>query len=62
MVYTQKGCELEMETETAIQTAKWASLINHVKNNRIEYLIMVAIMHMVGATTKAYEQVQGVCL
>ena len=51
-----------METETAIQTAKWASLINHVKNNRIEYLIMVAIMHMVGATTKAYEQVQGVCL
>lgn len=51
-----------METETAIQATKWASILNHVRNNRIEYLIMVAIMHMVGATTKAYEQVQGVCL
>ena len=51
-----------METETVIETAKWASLMNHLKNNRIEYLIMVAIAHMIGATTKAYEQVQGVCL
>ena len=51
-----------METETAITVTKWASVMNHLKNNRIEYLIMVAIMHMIGATTKAYEQVQGVCI
>ena len=51
-----------METETAITATKWASILNHLKNNRIEYLIMVAIMHMIGATTKAYEQVQGVCI
>ena len=51
-----------MEAETAMNTAKWASILNHVKNNRIEYLIMAAIAHMIGATSKAYEQVQGVCL
>lgn len=62
MVSMRRGCEHVEAAETAIQTAKWASFLNHVKNNRIEYLIMVAIMHMVGATTKAYEQVQGVCL
>jgi hypothetical protein len=52
----------EMEAETAMNTAKWASIMNHVKNNRIEYLLMVGILHLVGATNKAYAQVQGVCL
>jgi hypothetical protein len=51
-----------METETAITATKWASALNHLKNNRIEYLVLVAIMHMIGATSKAYEQVQGVCI
>jgi hypothetical protein len=51
-----------MEAETAMNTAKWASIMNHVKNNRIEYLLMVGILHLVGATNKAYAQVQGVCL
>jgi hypothetical protein len=51
-----------MEAETAMNTAKWASIVNHVKNNRIEYLLMVGILHLVGATNKAYAQVQGVCL
>ena len=51
-----------MEAETAMNTAKWASFVNHVKNNRIEYLLMVGILHLVGATNKAYAQVQGVCL
>ena len=60
-MFTQRGCDL-METETAITATKWASAINHLRQNRIEYLILVAIMHMVGATTKAYEQVQGVCI
>jgi len=48
-------------TETIIETTKWASLLNHVKQNRIEYLICVAILHIVGATNKVYSQVEGVC-
>ena len=51
-----------MESETVIQGAKWASLMNHLKNNRIEYLLLVGLMHLIGATNKAYAQVQGVCL
>ena len=48
--------------ETAIQVSKWASLIDHLKNNRIEYLLVVGILHIVGITNKAYAQVSGVCL
>lgn len=51
-----------MEAETAIEITKWGSILNHIRNNRIEYLVLTALMHMLGATTKAYEQVQGVCL
>ena len=50
-----------MESETAIELTKWASLMNHVKNNRIEYLLCVGILHLVGLTDKAYAHVQGVC-
>lgn len=45
-----------------VTTAKWASLLNHLKANRIEYLICVAILHIVGATNHIYSQVEGVCL
>lgn len=51
-----------METEQVIQSAKWASCVNHLKNNRIEYLLLVGILHLVGVTNKAYSHVQGVCI
>ena len=49
-----------MKTEVATAT-KWASVISHVKNNRIEYLVLVAILHMAGLFDKAHSQVSGVC-
>ena len=48
-------------TQEVVTTAKWASILNHVKQNRIEYLICVAILHLVGATNTIYSQVEGVC-
>ena len=48
--------------DTAVTLTKWASICNHVRNNRIEYLLMVGILHLVGLTNKAYEQVSGVCI
>jgi hypothetical protein len=48
--------------EEIITTTKWASVLSHVKANRIEYLICVAILHIVGATNHIYSQVEGVCL
>ncbi len=48
--------------DTAVTVTKWASIMNHVRNNRIEYLLMVGILHLIGATNKAYSHVQGVCI
>lgn len=50
-----------MKTETVVQATKWASIISHVKANRIEYLVLLAILHMAGLVDKAYSQVSGVC-
>jgi hypothetical protein len=51
-----------METQTVVEIGRWASMCNHLKNNRIEYLLAVGILHLVGITNKAYSQVSGVCL
>ena len=48
--------------DTAVTLTKWASIVNHVRNNRIEYLLMVGLLHLVGITNKAYSQIQGVCI
>ncbi len=47
--------------ETVVEVTKWASIVNHIRCNRIEYLLLVGILHLVGITNKAYSHVQGVC-
>ena len=51
-----------MQTDTVIECTKWGTALNHLRNNRIEYLLLVGILHLVGATNKVYSQVQGVCI
>jgi hypothetical protein len=51
-----------MEGQTVVEITKWASMMNHLKNNRIEYLLCVGILHIIGITNKAYDQVSGVCI
>ena len=48
--------------EEVITSAKWASVLSHVKNNRIEYLLLLGILHIVGFTTRVYSEVEGVCI
>ena len=48
--------------EEVITTTKWASVLSHVKANRIEYLLFIGILHILGATNKIYSQVEGVCI
>ena len=48
--------------QEVITATKWATVLNHLKNNRVEYLICVAILHLMGATTKVYSQIEGVCI
>ncbi len=53
---------MKVEAKTVMEATKWATCVNHLKNNRIEYLLLVAILHLLGITHKAYSHVSGVCL
>jgi len=48
-------------TEIAVTTAKSVVILDHLKNNRIEYLLLVAIGHLIGATAFLTEKASGVC-
>ncbi len=47
--------------ETVMNVSKFAIAMDHIKNNRIEYLIVLLISHMIGLTSKALDHAQGVC-
>jgi len=58
----QWGSDNMSNVDTAITVTKWSSFVDHVRNNRIEYLLCMGILHIVGITNKAYAQVSGVCM
>jgi 3,4-dihydroxy-2-butanone 4-phosphate synthase len=39
-----------------------ASVLNHLRNNRIEYLALTILLHLVGATNYAFDKVSGTCI
>lgn len=49
------------QAEAAMNASKIVMCIDHVKNNRIEYLLLVAIGHLVGATSFVFDKAAGVC-
>ena len=51
-----------MNGEEVVTAGKWASLVSHVANNRIEYIGIMIILHLVGVSDKILEQTNGVCL
>ena len=53
---------MSTQTEQIVASSKWISFVNHVKENRIEYLLAMGLAHLLGLTSKAYSEVQGVCL
>ena len=48
-------------TETALTLGKGAMMVNHLKNNRIEYLVLVLFSHVLGLTDLALTKASGVC-
>jgi len=46
----------------AVEVGKYAAIMNHIRNNRIEYLLVLGLLHLIGVTNKAYAQVSGVCI
>ena len=47
--------------ETVVATSKIVVLMDHIKNNRIEYLLLLALSHLVGATAYVTDRAAGVC-
>lgn len=52
---------LTKSAETVMNVSKVALAIDHIKNNRIEYLIVLLLSHMIGLTEKVYTKTAGVC-
>lgn len=48
-------------TDAAVKTAKAVVVLDHLKNNRLEYLLLVAIGSVLGWTQQAMTHLQGVC-
>ena len=45
----------------AMKVGKLVTVVDHVKNNRIEYLVMLVFSHMLGITDLAISKASGVC-
>lgn len=52
---------LDTATETAVAATKGVAMMNHLKNNRIEYLVLVLFSHVLGLTDLALSKASGVC-
>jgi hypothetical protein len=50
-----------IQTETVKSAVTAASLLNHIKNNRIEYLLAIGLLHLLGVSDRILAQVSGVC-
>ena len=49
------------EIDTGIKVAKSAAALNHLKNNRIEYLVILLFSHILGLTDVLFTKASGVC-
>ena len=38
------------------------SLLNHLRENRIEYLLVIALAHLLGVSDRILAQASGICL
>jgi len=51
-----------VETVATVKEAVTAaSLLNHLKNNRIEYLLGMGLLHLLGVSDRLLAQLSGVC-
>lgn len=53
------------ETQIAANTVKdavtTASILTHVKNNRIEYLLVIGLLHLLGISDRVLTHASGMC-
>jgi hypothetical protein len=47
--------------DTCMNVTKGAAALNHLKQNRIEYLVLLLFSHMLGLTDMIISKTNGVC-
>lgn len=47
--------------DTCVKVTKGAAALNHLKQNRIEYLVILVFSHMLGLTDLVLNRASGVC-
>lgn len=52
---------MDTTTETIVAATKVTTAIDHLKNNRIEYLLVLLISHFLGLTDTLIAHASGVC-
>ncbi len=53
--------DLSSETVTVKDTVTTASILTHVKNNRIEYLLLIGLLHLLGISDRVFAHAAGMC-
>lgn len=48
-----------VQVKDAVTTA---SIISHVKANRIEYLLLIGLLHLLGISDRIFAHASGICL
>jgi hypothetical protein len=51
-----------IETETVKGVVTASSVLNHLRHNRIEYIALTILLHLLGATNYAFDKASGVCV
>lgn len=52
---------MESAPEIAKEALTAGSVLNHVRQNRIEYLLALGLLHLLGVSDRLITQVSGVC-
>lgn len=47
--------------DTCVKVTKGAAALNHLRENRIEYLVLLVFSHMLGLTDLVLNRASGVC-
>ena len=53
------GCEMSNPVPAPVQAFQLASVVNHVRNNNVAYLLGVLIAHMIGLLEKVWGNGSG---
>jgi len=52
---------MESAPETVKDAVSTASVLNHIRDNRIEYALCLVFLHLIGVSDRILAQLSGVC-